>query len=133
MARITDSATVLLVADVVKSAAYFRDCVGFGEPDLFGEPPVFAILGRDGFYLMLARVDDPSKIVPHWKLRDEETWDLYFWVDDVEAIYAELKGRGAKIGCEMCVQPYGCKEFAIRDLESHSIGFGQVLKQGENA
>lgn len=56
-------------------------------------------------------------------------------VADVEesARYAELKGRGARIDYGMCIQPYGCKEFAIRDLEGHSIGFGQVLTQGGNA
>jgi uncharacterized glyoxalase superfamily protein PhnB len=127
MAHVTGSAPVLLVADVVKSANYFCDCVGFTDPNFFREPPTFCILHRDEHHLMLAQVDDPSQIVPHWKIRDK-TWNIYFWVDDAETLYAELQEKGAKIDFELYDAPYGCKEFGIQDLDGHDIAFGQVLR-----
>jgi len=126
VAKITASAPVLLVADVLKSAAYYCDCVGFVDPDFYGDPPSFCILRRDRHFLMLGQVDKPESIVPHWKIRDK-TWNAYFWVEGVEALYEELKSKSAIIDYELCVQPYGCKEFGIRDLDGHDIGFGEVL------
>lgn len=49
------------------------------------------------------------------------------WVDDVDAIYAELTQRSAIIDYEMCVQPYGVKEFGVQDLDDHDIGVGEII------
>jgi hypothetical protein len=69
MAKITANAPMLLASDVVASANYFRDYVGFSCDSFHGEPPNFCTCQRDGHYLMLAQVDDPAKIVPFWKVR----------------------------------------------------------------
>ena len=126
MPKVTASAPVLLVSDVVASANYFRDCVGFDYEQLLGEPPGFCICNRDGHYLMLAQVDDPGKIVPYWKIR-EKMCNAYFWVDDADGLYDEMKAKGAKMDYGPCTQPYGVREFGIQDLDGHDIAFGQVL------
>ena len=125
MPRITASAPILLVRDVVASANYFRDAVGFDHDKLWGSPPDFCICHRDGHHLMLASAD-PAQLKPHWRIRDK-MWNAYFWVDDADAMYAELRGRGARIDYELCTQPYGVREFGIQDLDDHDIAFGQVL------
>jgi hypothetical protein len=127
MPKITASAPLLLVGNVLASANYFRDCAGFECENFYGEPPDFCICQRDGHYLMLARVDDPAKIVPAWKIR-EKTCDAYFWVDDADGLHAEMKSNGAKIDYGPCTQPYGVREFGIQDLDGHDIAFGQVLR-----
>ncbi len=127
-ARITGSAPILLVKDVVASANYYRDRVGFSYEQIFGEPPRFCILERDDFRLMLQQVEDPRYIVPHYKAA-ENMWNVYFWVDDAEKIYAELLASGATIDYEICNQPYGCREFGIQDLDGYDIAFGQDLGQ----
>jgi uncharacterized glyoxalase superfamily protein PhnB len=126
-ARITASAPVLLVKDVVKAAAYYHDRLGFSEPKLFGEPPHFAMVNRDGFTVMLAQVGNAHTVVPHWKVV-EKMWNVYFWVDDVEAIYAEMQQRGATIDYTLYITPWRTKEFGVQDLDDHDIAFGQVLK-----
>lgn len=126
MPKITASASVLLVADVVASANYFRDCAGFHYDHLFGEPPDFCILRRDGHYLMLGKAD-AARITPFWKIR-EKMCNAYFWVDDADALYAEMKSKGAKMDYGPCTQPYGVREFGIRDPDGHDISFGQVLR-----
>ncbi|MEL7450995.1 MAG: VOC family protein, partial [Pseudomonadota bacterium] len=119
-------APVLLVHDVVKSANYYRDQVGFAVNGMWGDPPSFCILERDGFCVMLSCVDDRTAIRPHYKVVDK-MWNVYFWVDDARAMFEELKGRGATIDYELCEQPYGCLEFGIQDLDGYDIGFGQDL------
>ena len=127
MPKIIASAPVLLVSDVVASANYFRDCVGFQYDRFWGEPPDFCICNRDGHYLMLGRVDDPAKIVPYWKIRDK-MWNAYFWVEGAVELSAEMKAKGSKMDYGPCTQPYGVREFGIQDLDGHDIGFGQVMK-----
>jgi catechol 2,3-dioxygenase-like lactoylglutathione lyase family enzyme len=126
MPKITASAPILLVSDVVASANYFRDSVGFNYTQFYGHPPDFCILNRDGHYLMVAAAD-PAKIVPFWKIRDK-MWNAYFWVDDADALYAEMKAAGARMDYGPCTQPYGVREFGIQDLDGHDIAFGQLLR-----
>ncbi|MEE8289020.1 MAG: serine hydrolase [Nitrosomonadaceae bacterium] len=122
--KIIGSAPILLVKDVVTSANYYRDKVGFNYDRFWGEPPGFCILDRDGFHLMLKQVEDEKFIVPHHKAA-KGMWNIYFWVDDADKLYKELKSLGAKIDYELCDQPYGCREFGIQDLDGYDIAFGQ--------
>ena len=126
-ARLIGSASVLLVRNVVNAANYYRDAMGFSYGKLWGEPPSFVILNRDGMHVMLKQVVDDKCIVPHWTI-SEKLWNIYFWVSDVDGLYSELVRRGAKIDYEPCNQPYGCREFGTQDLDGYDIGFGQVLQ-----
>jgi len=123
---ITSSAPVLLVRDVVKAAEYYRDKLGFTYDRFWNEPPSFVILHRDNCAVMLQRVEDPTKVVPNWTIVSN-MWDIYFWVDDVDAMYAEMGERGATIDYTLCTQPYGCREFGVQDLDGHDIAFGQII------
>jgi len=125
--KIVGSAPILLVKDVVASANYYRDKVGFSYERFWGEPPCFCILWRNGFHLMLSQVEDERFIVPHHKAV-AKLWNVYFWVDDADALYEEVRGRGATIDYELCDQPYGCREFGIQDLDGYHIAFGQDLE-----
>ncbi len=75
---------------------------------------------------MLAQVDDPKQIVPYWKIR-EKTCNAYFWVEDADGLYEEMKSKGARMDYGPYTQPYGVREFGIQDLDGHDISFGQVL------
>ena len=124
--KIIGSAPILLVADVVESAQYYRDKLGFTFDRFWNDPPSFCMPQRDGYILMLSQVDDPEHIVPHYKVV-EKMWNIYFWVDDVEAIYMEVKERGAKIDYGPGVKDYGVRDFGIQDLDGYDIAFGQRL------
>jgi uncharacterized glyoxalase superfamily protein PhnB len=126
-ARLTASAPVLLVKDVVAAANYYRDALGFSYEKIWGEPPDFVILWRDGMAIMLQQVSDPRLVVPHWTVA-ENMWNIYFWVSDADALYQELISRGAKIDYTLCDKPYGCREFGVQDLDGHDIGFGQKIR-----
>ena len=127
MAKIVGSAPILLVADVVAAAEHYRDRLGFAFERFWGEPPCFCMPHRDGHIVMLSQVEDPKQVVPHYTVV-ANMWNVYFWVDDVEEIYAELKGRGATNDYELCDQPYGVREFGVQDLEGYDIAFGQDLE-----
>ncbi|NNF15953.1 MAG: bleomycin resistance protein [Gammaproteobacteria bacterium] len=125
--QLIGSAPILLVTDVIASANYYRDKVGFSYDRIWGDPPGFCILWRDNFHLMLSQVAKPELIVPHHTVVSD-MWNAYFWVNDADALFEELQKRGATIDYELCDKPYGCREFGIKDLDGYDIAFGQELQ-----
>lgn len=125
-AKLTSSAAVLLVRDVVAAATYYRDRLGFQFDRLWGHPPDFVILTRDDLRLMLHRPPAGTAIVPHWTV-SPGMWNVYFWVTDADTLCAEFRSKGAKIDYEPHDKPYGIREFGIQDLDGHDIGFGQPI------
>jgi len=126
-AKLTSNAAVLLVRDLVGAAHYYRDRLGFSFDRIWGEPPNFVILYRDGCRLMLHLAPRTHVIVPHWRI-SPGMWNVYFWVDDADALFAEFKERGAKIDYEIHNKPYDIREFGIQDLDGYDIGFGSPIK-----
>jgi len=125
-AKITGHAPVLLVKDVLNAARYYGEKLGFRAQEFFGEPVNFAILRRDSLALMLGQAEDDGPIVPNWQ-RSHGLWNVYFWVDDVDAIYAEFQASGAIIDYTLGIKPYGVKEFGVQDLDGYDIAFGQIM------
>src|SRR4051812_21491171 len=124
-ARLTSSAPVLLVRDVVAAANHYQDALGFTFDRFWGEPPNFVILRRDNLHVMLSLAPLGHRIVPNWKVN--EIWNVYFWVDDVDALFAEFQKRGAKLDYDLEDKPYHVREFGIQDLDGYDIGFGQLI------
>src|SRR3954468_22815308 len=99
-------APYFLVRDVVKAAEYYRDALGFSYARFWGEPACFCMPQRDGLIIMLSQAPDPSVVRPNSKVR-AETWDAYVWVTDADALYTEVKARGAIIAYDPRLQDYG--------------------------
>jgi catechol 2,3-dioxygenase-like lactoylglutathione lyase family enzyme len=118
-------APFFLVRDVVKAAEYYRDTLGFSYPRFWGEPPCFCMPHRDGLIIMLSQTQDASIIRPNAKALRDESWDAYVWVKDADALYAEVKPRGAIIAYELVFkEEYGNREFGVRDLDGYLLAFG---------
>jgi len=125
-AKLQRHATYFPVADVEKSMDYYAHVLGFGSEYSAGSPKQFAICSRDGYSIMLRRVAAPDLIVPIEK--QGGTWDAFFWVNDADALHAELQAKGAEIVYGPLIQDtYNMREFAIRDCDGHVLGFGQPL------
>jgi uncharacterized glyoxalase superfamily protein PhnB len=122
-ANIVRSAPYFPVPDVASIGVYYRDVLGFRCEYSAGEPPEFALHSRNGWAVMFRRVREPGLICPNE--RQGGTWDVFFWVDDVEALHEELTRKGAVVVYPLIVQPYGMKEFAVRDPIGYVLGFGQ--------
>jgi uncharacterized glyoxalase superfamily protein PhnB len=124
--RLTAQASVLVTTDFDAAMAYWRDRLGFEPYALYGEPHTFGILRRDDCRVMIGQRTTDQPIIPIWKIRDG-LWNAYFWVSDVDALFHEISARGAVIDYDLCDQPYGVREFGVRDPDNHDIGFGQII------
>jgi predicted enzyme related to lactoylglutathione lyase len=125
VATLTGISPVLLVSDLERSVAYYRDQLGF-QCELYGEPPDFAVAKRDEATILLALCDEPDRIVPNWRIVDN-VWNAFIRVDDVESIYAEVQERGAGIDYTIYNAPSGFREFGVQDPDGHDIAFGQPI------
>jgi len=126
--KLLRSAPYLPVADLAAAAAHYVTVLGFRQDYLGGSPAHFAILSRDGLTLMLRLVADASKIRPNES--QGGTWDVFYWVSDADGLYEEFRSRDADIVYEPTIQTeYAMKEFAVRDLDGHVLGFGQDISE----
>jgi uncharacterized glyoxalase superfamily protein PhnB len=125
-ARVVRAAPYLLVPDVAAAAAYYQKVFGFEREYAAGDPPGFAIYARDGHPVMFRRAPDPARITP--VERQGGTWDVFYWVEGLDILQAELKQRGAQFAYELTVQQYGMREFAVRDLNGYVLGFGEPTR-----
>lgn len=116
------SMPVIEVADVEKSAAFYRDRLGFSPGPFFGSPPAFCIVGRDTVTIALDRSQETGRAPQN------QYWAAYVYVEDADALAEEMRGKGVEIIREPEDQPYGCRDFDVRDPDGHIIGFGQDLQ-----
>ena len=120
-------APLFLVDDVVATAAYYRDKLGFRYERFWGEPPAFCMVHRRGIVIMLSQAR-PGLMRPNQRADPEEgVWDAYLWVDDADALHAEFTARGVAIARGLCDQPYGNRDFDIEDCNGYRLCFGHDI------
>lgn len=121
-------APYLIVDDVVRTADYYRDALGFQYDRFWGEPPSFCMVERQGMVIMLGQLERSGVMRPNRTVDPEGgAWDAYIWVDDADALVAEFRGRGVNITREACDQVYGCRDFEVDDCNGYRLCFGQPL------
>jgi predicted enzyme related to lactoylglutathione lyase len=103
-----------VVPDVIASAEYYGDVLGFKILSYFLDPPVFAVVARDNVVIHLEKSDNGALPSPNVARRGLGV-DAYIWVDDLDALYAELQSRGAKILEPPTVRVYKCYELLVED------------------
>ena len=118
-----------VVHDVVATANYYRDKLGFGYDRFWGDLPAFCMVGRSGVTIMLAQLEQGGVMRPN-RLVDPEggAWDAYIWIDGADALHAEFKSKGVKIAREICDQPYGCRDFHVEDCNGYRLCLGQNIE-----
>jgi predicted enzyme related to lactoylglutathione lyase len=121
-------APYFIVDDVVATANYYRDRLGFTFNRFWNEPPSFCMIQRNGVVIMLAQLEGPGVMRPN-RLVDPEggAWDAYVWIDDADALHDEFRSKGVTITRAICNQEYGCRDFDVEDCNGYRLCFGQSL------
>lgn len=122
-------APYFIVDDVVATANYYRDSLGFRYDRFWGEPPGFCMVKRSGIIIMLAQLEPGGLMRPNHLVDPEGgAWDAYIWIDDADALYAEFRAKGVKFARDICDQVYGCRDFEVDDCNGYRLCFGQVVE-----
>jgi catechol 2,3-dioxygenase-like lactoylglutathione lyase family enzyme len=115
---------VLPVADAARAARYFRDVLGFEIDFIAGEPPSYARVKKgaershgDPVYIRLWQCSAPTG-GQGWK------GEVVIHVGhDVDGLHAAYLKRGVTIVEPPVSQPWGLREFAIREPDGHLLRF----------
>jgi predicted enzyme related to lactoylglutathione lyase len=118
-------APYFIVDDVVATANFYRDKLGFHYERFWGNPPAFCMVKRGGIIIMLSQFRKAGLMRPNGQaIPGGDDWDAYVWVEDADALHNEFKGKGVKIAREICDQPYGCRDFDVEDCNGYRLCFG---------
>ncbi|MBC7926963.1 MAG: VOC family protein [Bryobacteraceae bacterium] len=121
-------APYFIVDDVVATASFYRDKLGFRYERFWGDPPAFCMVTRRGIIIMLSQFRREHAMRPN-RLADPdgEAWDAYIWVDDVDSLYTDFAERGVKIPRGLCDQTYGNRDFEVEDCNGYRLCFGHSI------
>jgi uncharacterized glyoxalase superfamily protein PhnB len=120
MPKLTGLRPMLYTADFDATLAFYTDVLGFNlkvRLDEYG----WADLSRDRAEIMIAR---PNEHMPFDKAT--LTGSIYFNVEDVDALWAELKDK-TRVCYPIETFDYGMREFAIFDNNGYLLQFGQPV------
>lgn len=113
----------VLVSDVTRAAKFYVEKLGFKIVFLYGEPPFYGLVARDGACLNLRHVCDPTRYQAH-----DETDVLAASIptEGVKALFLEYKGRRVPFAQTLKEQSWGGFDFLVRDPDGNLICFGEA-------
>ena len=123
---LTGHATVLLVEDVKRALEYYRDRLGFDISHYEKLPEHYGYASRDDCHVHFASFHG-VKPRPNSEVAPPDMFDIYFWVEDVDAFHGELVEGGADVIQEPVDQGYGLRDFRVRDPHGYVLAFGKIL------
>jgi catechol 2,3-dioxygenase-like lactoylglutathione lyase family enzyme len=131
MPTLRQATPFLLVPNFKETVAFFTDILGFGCPHL-EEENEYAFVQRDGVGVRILI----APFVPIHRSPDlgHSHWSFYVDVDDVDALFEELKDRLATLPHGDFTPPedyfYGQREMRVRAPHGRVVVFGQAVKEG---
>lgn len=119
--KIVHTRHVLAVKELKSEAQYYLDKLGF-ERDFTA--PGWEFLSFGDFKVMLGECAD--------EMSAEETgnhsWYAHVLTENVDEVYEELIGRGAKILSPIANKPWGIRDFTVVTPDGHRIVYGQLVE-----
>jgi catechol 2,3-dioxygenase-like lactoylglutathione lyase family enzyme len=112
---------ILFVRDVTASAAFFREKLGFETDFLYGAPPFYGAVSRDGVGLHLRCVRQPTFA----QLAAEEKSLILATIEvaNVQGLFEEFKARDVAFPQTLAKHAWGGTDFHVRDPDGNVISF----------
>jgi len=121
---IVNAAPELFVADIKASCDFFTEKLGFSVVFVYGEPPFYAQVKRDGAKLNLRCVDRP---VMDPERRDRESFlsaDMAVnTAAEIKQLYLEYQSTGVEMVQTLKRMPWGAKNFIVKDPDGNLLLF----------
>jgi uncharacterized glyoxalase superfamily protein PhnB len=106
----------LSVSDVRAAAEFYTTKLGFWLAFAEGEPPTFAGVNLGRVQIFLAK-GTPAP----------GACSVYFVVGDADALYEFHRANGVEIAEALRDQPYGLRDYTVRDRDGYYLNFGHRL------
>ena len=123
-AVISNAEPQLLVTDIGTSCAFFTGKLGFVTAFTYGDPPYYAQVRRDGARINLRCVERP---LIDTQFRDsEQLLSASLTVAtarEIEALFLELQAAGVTFFQTLKREPWGARDFIVRDPDGNLLLF----------
>lgn len=120
-AMIQQIAPQFFTTEMAATLAYYKDKLGFACIGTWDDPPVYAIVARDGHRIHF-RLADPPK--PNPDKYADELLDAYLFIENADALYAEYVGRGVEFTRALGDTAWRSREFVVKDCDGRLLAFG---------
>lgn len=107
----------LAVPDVAAAAAFYTATLGFTHGFTWGDPPTFAGVSLGDAQLFLSAGTPCAG-----------GCDVFFVVDDADALYAYHRASGADVVQEIGDRPWAMRDYTVRDPNGYRLIFGQAIQ-----
>ena len=121
--------TLLVYEDIAAAHDFLVDVFGFTSGGVERDPQgnaVHAEVGAGSATIWLHRVAPEHQMLSQRTLPGA-SGGSYVQIDDVNAHFERARSRGAIVESEPRNQPYGMREYRVRDSEGHFWWFGSRL------
>ncbi|HKD78731.1 MAG TPA: VOC family protein [Candidatus Angelobacter sp.] len=106
----------LMVSDIAAAVEFYTKKLGFRLGFTWGEPPTFAGVILDRVQVFLASGTPNPK-----------GCSVQFDVGDADELYEYHRANGVEIAVPIDDREYGMRDYSVRDLHGHRLGFGHPL------
>ncbi len=104
---------------------YYARVLGFKEHFIFGEPPVYAGVERDGVLLYVTHDPRMAKMLKGSDLHP----DIFLWVQDVDRVFDEHRRNGAKIIEEVSDRPWDARQYVLEDPNEYRLRIAEPMDE----
>lgn len=111
------------VEDVVRTAEYYRDVLGFTIAGYWRDPPVFTIVRRDEVEIFF------NQALPGTTPRTGRVdggYDVYLHTERLDLLAAEVAAAGGHIVEGPVGRDYGRRELVVSDCNGLVLAFGEA-------
>lgn len=113
------AATVIMVVNLDRSLAFYKDVLGFAEDFRFGN---YAGLKLGEVLVHLSQFGNPNSKPPGFGA-------MYIFCDEVDDYYGEITAKGAKAPNPPKDYEYGMRDFVVEDPDGNCITFAAEAKK----
>ena len=119
----------LFVADVRTSCDFFSSKLGFSVVFVYGEPPFYGQVARDGARLNLRCVAAP--VIDQVSRDRDALLSASITVGtrpEIDALHGEFRANGITFAQDLRDQPWGARNFVVKDIDGNLLLFAGPSK-----
>ena len=104
---------------------YYNRVLGFREHFIFGDPPVYAGVERDGVLLYITHDPRMAAMLKNSDLHP----DIFLWVQDVDRVFDDHCRRGATIIETVSDRPWDARQYVVEDQNGYRLKIAEPIDE----
>jgi catechol 2,3-dioxygenase-like lactoylglutathione lyase family enzyme len=121
MPILTAAEPQLFVRDIAAASDFYSRKLGFSVAFIYGEPPFYAQVFRDGARLNFRQVD--GAVVDAIRRATEQLLAATITLEDAKPLFLEYQQAGVEFVQSLKSEPWGARTFIVRDPDGNLLLF----------